>query len=216
MPTAATGHDTLNDDAAAALRRAIGFAGLFGLAGVAAIACTVRSTPPVAGIAADCLMAQEARWAAEANGAATIKVPAALQARRGEPAVAAALAEAQRQVQADRTAAETRRDRVIRRMDEVRADRDLRESQRSVLSIKVEQSYAERGAALARGDTAAVRTLDAAIMSLRIQAAKVTGDAAIASRTLNALGAQIMAQATADRNYANERLDTVRMQLRGG
>jgi len=216
MRTAMARHTSVNDDAAAALRRAIGFAGLFGLAGIAAVACTARTAPAMTGVAADRLLVQEARWSAQAGGATSIGVPPALRTRRGDPVVAAALTEAQRQLVADRALATARRAAVVHRMDKVRAVRDLRESQRSILGIKIEQAYSDRATAQARGDAAASQALDARLLSLRIQAAKALGDAAIASRTLNMLSARIASLADADRQRAARKLAAVRSELRGG
>lgn len=216
MRGAAGGEVLVNDDAAAALRRAIGFAGLFGLAGVAAIACTARADPPVADAATARLLVQEARWTARAEGAATIVVPPALGARRHDPSVAAALAEAQRQLHDDRAAAEARRDAVIRQMDEVRADRDLHESQRAVLEVKIDQAHAARAEATSHGDTAAVKAIDERLRSMRVETARSLDDATADSRALNALNARVMALVVADRRRAAQQRDDVRRQLRGG
>lgn len=206
---------SLNDDAAAALRRAVGFAGLFGLAGVAAIACTARTPQPVAGVAADRLLVQEALWTAEASGAPAIALPRALAVRRADPAIAAELAAAQRRLVADRGAAAAGRDAVIRRMDEARADRDLHEAQRTVAALKLDQAYVQREAAEQRHDAAALAALDAQTTMLKIEAARATGASARASRTLNALNARMLAMATAEHARVAHELEAVRNKLRG-
>lgn len=210
---ATSGHSTIEDDVSAALRRAVGFAGLFALTAVAAIACTARTPQPVAGIATDRLVAQEALWQAEANGAPAIAFPSALLARRKDPKVAAVLAEVQHQLGADRAAAAARRNAVLHRMDEVRAERDLRESQRAVLAMKIDQAYAM---AQAQGPTGTTPAFTQNLTLMKIQAAKTNGDVAMASRELNALGNRMMTLANAERARAAVRLETVRGQLRGG
>lgn len=204
---------TIEDDVSAALRRAVGFAGLFGLTAVAAIACTARTPQPVAGIATDRLLAQEALWQTELSGAPAIAFPPALLARRGDRAVASALTAAQQQLHTDRAAAAARRNVVLDRINELRADRDLHESQRAVLSLKIDQVYAraqQRGAA---GDMPA---LQRELMPLKIQMAKVDGDAARASRALQVLSDRMMTLATAEHTRAERHLTAVRDQLRGG
>lgn len=201
---------TVEDDVSAALRRAIGFAGLFGITAVAAIACTARNPQPVSGIAADRLAAQEALWQAEVSGAPAIAFPAPLLARRSDPKIAAVLAEAQDQLAADRTAAAARRGIVLRRMDEVRADRDLHESQRVVLSLKIEQAYLK----------AQQQGVDAGklpdVMALKVQAAKTNGDIALANREMNVLNDRMMSLANGEHTRAAGRLTAVRNQLQGG
>lgn len=210
---ATNGRSTIEDDVSAALRRAVGFAGLFALTAVAAIACTARTPQRVAGIATDRLIAQEALWQAEANGAPAIAFPSTLLARRKDPKVAAVLAEVQHELTADRAAAATRRNAVLQRMDEVRAERDLRESQRAVLSMKIDQAYAM---AQDHGPGGATPAFKQNLMLLKIQAAKANGDAAQASRELNALSNRMMTLANAERARAATRLATVRDQMRGG
>lgn len=201
---------TVEEDVSAALRRAIGFAGLFGLTAVAAIACTARNPQPVSGVAADRLMAQEALWQAEVNGAPAIAFPAPLLARRADPKIAAILAEAQHQLAADRTAAAARRHVVLQRMDEVRADRDLHESQRVVLSLKIEQAYLK---AQQRGTEAGQQP---EVMALKVQAAKANGDIALANREMNVLNDRMMSLANGEHARAEGRLTAVRTQLQGG
>ncbi|VXC84984.1 hypothetical protein [Sphingomonas sp. 8AM] len=201
---------SIEDDVSAALRRAFGFAGLFGLTAVAAIACTARNPQPVTGIAADRLAAQEALWQAEVSGTPAIAFPAPLLARRADPKVAGLLAGAQHQLAADRTAAAARRTVVLNRMAQVRADRDLHESQRTVLSLKIEQAY---GMAQQRRDDPA---LQREVMALKIQAAKANGDIALANREMNVLNDRMMSLANAEHARAEGRLAAVREQLRGG
>ncbi|GAA4222827.1 hypothetical protein GCM10022253_32210 [Sphingomonas endophytica] len=210
---ASSGRTTVEDDVSAALRRAFGFAGLFGLTALAAIACTARTPQPVSGLAADRLMAQEALWRTEASGAPTIAFPAALLGRRADPKIAALLGEAQHQLAADRAAAAARRAAVLQRIAEVRADRDLRESQSAVLSLKISQTYAR---AQQRGPATDQAALRHDLLLLRIQAAKATGDAALASRELKALDGRMMTLAKAEHARAKQRLTAVRDQLRGG
>jgi hypothetical protein len=97
-------------------------------------------------------------------------------------------------------------------MDAVRAERDQRESQRAVLSMKIDQAHAiaqAQGAA----DTPGFRQ---ELLLLKIQSAKTNGDIAMASRELNALSSRMMTLANAERARAAVRLETVRGQLRGG
>ncbi|MEG8037947.1 hypothetical protein QP166_00770 [Sphingomonas sp. LR60] len=204
---------TIEDDVSAALRRAIGFAGLFGLTAVAAIACTARTPQPVAGSATDRLMAQEALWQTELSGAPAIAYPPALLARRGNHEVAAALTAAQQQLTTDRAAAAARRNVVLQRISELRADRDLHESQRTVLSLKIDQVYAK---AQQRGTVDDTPALQRDLMPLKIQVAKVDGDAARASRELQVLNDRMLALATAEHRRAEQHLTAVREQLRGG
>jgi len=208
-----SGHSTIEDDVSAALRRAVGFAGLFGLTAIAAVACTARAPQPAAGIATDRLIAQEALWQAEASGAPTITFPAGLVTRRNDPQVASVLADAQRQLVADRAAAAARRNKVLQRIVEVRADRDLRESQRAVLSLKIDQAYAR---AQQSGIAPSAPDFQQTLMPLKIQVAKVNGDAALASRELNALGNRMTTLADAEHSRAIAHLSAVRDQLRGG
>ncbi|MFK3891090.1 hypothetical protein [Sphingomonas sp. NPDC079357] len=204
---------TVEDDVTAALRRAVGFAGLFGLTALAAVACTARSSQPASGITTDRLIAQEALWQAEVSGAPTIALPPALVARRADPKVAAVLADVQHQLAADRTAAAARRNMVLQRMTVVRADRDLRESQRAVLSLKIDQAY-ER--AQQRGTGGNSDPLQHELAQLKVQMAKVNGDAAMANRQLNTLNDRMMALANAEHARAAQHLSAVRDQLRGG
>lgn len=210
---AASGRSTVEDDIAAALRRGVAFAGLFAMTAVAAIACTARTPQPAAGIATDRLMAQEAMWQAEATGTPAIAFPPALLARRTDPKVAAILAEMQQQLSADRTAAAARRDAVVRQIDEARAERDLHESQRTVLLVKIDQASAlmqQRGPA---GMTPALRR---DLAALKLQEAKSYGGAVLASRKLKALTDQMVTLANAEHGRAAARLEAVRTQLRGG
>ncbi|MEH3123086.1 MAG: hypothetical protein PGN16_14105 [Sphingomonas phyllosphaerae] len=210
---ATSGRSTIEDDVSAALRRAFGFAGLFALTAVAAIACTARTPQPVAGIATDRLMAQEAMWQAEANDAQAIAFPPALLARRKDPKVAAVLADVQQQLTADRAASAARRTLVIRQIDEARAQRDLYESQRTVLSMKMDQAYAmmqQRGADRTSAASSHELTL------LKAEAAKANGEVVLATRKLNALSERMLTLANADRKRATAHLEQVRSQLRGG
>lgn len=207
---------TVNDDAAAALRRGLGFAALFGLAGVAAIACTARQPAPAAGIATDRLLVQEALWSAEANGASALVFPQPLRARHGDPMVAKAMTEAQQRFASDRQAAAARRDAIVRRIDEARADRDLNESRNTVVLLKLNEALGRRAAAQQRNDRAALPALDAEVQALKADAVKVGNGAANASRTANALVQQIATLVATDRARAAQRLEDVRASLRGG
>lgn len=210
---AASGRSTVEDDIAAALRRAVGFAGLFAMTAVAAIACTARTPQPVAGIATDRLMAQEALWKAEAARAPAVAFPPALLARRKEPKVSAILVEAQQQLSADRSASAARRSAVLRQMDEARAERDLHESQRTVLLVKIEQAHMLMQQ---RGPAGMTPALQNDLASLKIQEAKSYGGVVLASRKLKALTNQMMTLANAEQARATTRLESVRSQLRGG
>ncbi|KQN91001.1 hypothetical protein ASE95_12090 [Sphingomonas sp. Leaf231] len=206
---------TVNDDAAAALRRGVGFAALFGLAGVAAIACTARGAAPVPGPATDRLLAQEALWTAELTGASTLAFAPGLVARRNDPVAIAAMADARRRLMADAAAAEARRGVVLRRIDDARAERDLNESRNTVVMLKLDSALEKRSIAQQRGDRVEYAAQDQAIRTLRIVSAKAINDAAAASRTINALGEQMAVLAARDRDHAQRRLDDVRAKLRG-
>lgn len=201
---------TIEDDISAALRRAVAFSGLFAMTAVAAIACTPQ---PMAGIATDRLLAQEALWQAEANHASAIAFPSTLLARHKDPKVAAILAEVQKQLSVDRATSEARRNAVIRQIDEARAERDLHESQRTVLSVKIDQVYARQQQRSGEGMTPDRKQ---ELMNLKIQAAKASGDAILASRKLKALTDRMVTLADAEQARANTRLESVRSQLRGG
>lgn len=210
---AASGRSTVDDDIAAALRRAVAFAGLFAVTAVAAIACTARTPQPAAGIATDRLMAQEALWNAEATRASAIAFPPALLARRKDPKVATILAEVQQQLSADQSASTARRSAVLRQMDEARAERDLHESQRTVLLVKIEQASALMQQ---RGPAGITPGLQGDLASLKIQEAKSYGGVVLASRKLKLLTERMMTLANAEQARANTRLESVRTQLRGG
>jgi len=208
--------NTVNDDAAAALRRGLGFAALFGLAGVAAIACTARVPPPVAGIATDRLLAQEALWNAEVSDAAEPAFSAALLARRADPAVARAIADARQRLVADRAMAAARRDAVLRQLEDARATRNLGESRNVVAMMKLDGVYAKRAVAQQRQDVAALAALDAEARALKISGAAIVNDIAAANRTFTSLEQKIAADVARQHARAARQLADVRAQLRGG
>ena len=209
----ASGRSTVDDDIAAALRRAVAFAGLFAVTAIAAIACTARTPQPAAGIATDRLMAQEALWNAEATRASAIAFPPALLARRKDPKVATILAEVQQQLSADQSASAARRSAVLRQMDEARAERDLHESQRTVLLVKIEQAHALMQQ---RGSAGATPALERDLALLKVQEASSYGGVVLASRKLKLLTERMMTLAKAEQARADTRLESVRTQLRGG
>jgi hypothetical protein len=213
---ATIGRKTVNDDAAAALRRGFGFAALFGLAGVAAIACTARVPQPATGIATDRLLAQEALWNAEVSDAPEPAFAPALLERRGDPAVAKAIMATRRQLIAVRAAATARRDAVLRQLDDARAARDLAESRNAVVMMKLDGAFEQRAKTQQRHDTAALATVDADIRKLKIDLASIGNDVVVANRTVNALGQKIAAYAAQDKERAAQHLSDVRKQLRGG
>ncbi len=208
--------NTVNDDAAAALRRGLGFAALFGLAGVAAIACTARVPQPVAGIATDRLLAQEALWNAEVSDAAEPAFSAALLARRADPAVARAIADARQRLIADRAMAAARRDAVLRQLEDARATRNLGESRNVVAMMKLDGVYAKRAVAQQRQDVAALAALDAEARALKISGAAIVNDIAAANRTFTSLEQKIAADVARQHARAARQLADVRAQLRGG
>ncbi len=208
--------NTVNDDAAAALRRGLGFAALFGLAGVAAIACTARVPQPVAGIATDRLLAQEALWNAEVSDAAEPAFSAALLARRADPAVARAIADARQRLVADRAMAAARRDAVLRQLEDARATRNLGESRNVVAMMKLDGVYAKRAVAQQRQDVAALAALDAEARALKISGAAIVNDIAAANRTFTSLEQKIAADVARQHARAARQLADVRAQLRGG
>ncbi len=208
--------NTVNDDAAAALRRGLGFAALFGLAGVAAIACTARVPQPVAGIATDRLLAQEALWHAEVSDAAEPAFSAALLARRADPAVARAIADARQRLVADRAMAAARRDAVLRQLEDARATRNLGESRNVVAMMKLDGVYAKRAVAQQRQDVAALAALDAEARALKISGAAIVNDIAAANRTFTSLEQKIAADVARQHARAARQLADVRAQLRGG
>ncbi len=208
--------NTVNDDAAAALRRGLGFAALFGLAGVAAIACTARVPQPVAGIATDRLLAQEALWNAEVSDAAEPAFSAALLSRRADPAVARAIADARQRLVADRAMAAARRDAVLRQLEDARATRNLGESRNVVAMMKLDGVYAKRAVAQQRQDVAALAALDAEARALKISGAAIVNDIAAANRTFTSLEQKIAADVARQHARAARQLADVRAQLRGG
>lgn len=208
--------NTVNDDAAAALRRGMGFAALFGLAGVAAIACTARVPQPVAGIATDRLLAQEALWNAEVSDAAEPAFSAALLSRRADPAVARAIADARQRLVADRAMAAARRDAVLRQLEDARATRNLGESRNVVAMMKLDGVYAKRAVAQQRQDVAALAALDAEARALKISGAAIVNDIAAANRTFTSLEQKIAADVARQHARAARQLADVRAQLRGG
>ncbi len=208
--------NTVNDDVAAALRRGLGFAALFGLAGVAAIACTARVPQPVAGIATDRLLAQEALWNAEVSDAAEPAFSAALLARRADPAVARAIADARQRLVADRAMAASRRDAVLRQLEDARATRNLGESRNVVAMMKLDGVYAKRAVAQQRQDVAALAALDAEARALKISGAAIVNDIAAANRTFTSLEQKIAADVARQHARAARQLADVRAQLRGG
>lgn len=213
---ATIGRKTVNDDAAAALRRGFGFAALFGLAGVAAIACTARAPQPAPGIATDRLLAQEALWNAEVSDAAEPAFAPALLARRADPAVAKAIADARQRLVADRAVATARRDAVLRQLDDARAVRDRNESRNTVVMMKLDSVLAQKAAAQQGQGAAALSALEDQARALQIDAAGIANNVAAANRTMRALEQRIATFATQDKGRAARQLAAVREQLRGG
>lgn len=207
---------TLNDDAGAALRRAVGFAALFGLAGVASIACTARTPDRASIVATDRLLAEEARLTAQVHHAEAITFPSTLLARRSNPAVAEALASASRHFTADRATAEGHRAALIERIEAARAERDLFESRYTVLRLKNDLAMEHQAEARAAGDRAALAATSAEVASLHQQIAAAGEGAHRAAIRVQQLtrGMAMLAQASEAR--ATQQLEKVQAQLRGG
>lgn len=209
------GATATNDAAAAALRRAVGFAALFGLAGMTSLACTMRTPEPVSIAATDRLLAEEARLTAQLRGAEAIVFPTPLLARRHDPIVASALGTAQQRFVADRAAMETRRDRLAAQIGEARAERDLYESRRNVLLLKLEIAQDQRAAAQQRRDAPGVAALSPQIAAWRIEAAGIANGAARAAKRVNALEVQMATLARTTHAMTAQQLTQVQAQLRG-
>lgn len=206
----------LNDDAAAALRRAFAFAGLFGMAGLASIACTARVPDRVAIQGTDRLMAEEARLAALANGSETIAFPQTLLARRSDPHVAQSLAAAERRFTEERQAAAAQREALIRRIEDARAQRDLYEARRTVLRLKLDTALDARAAATQRHDQSTLASLAPQVRALQADVGAASEKAGIASARVNRLTGAIAAQARAFRARAATQRSAVQDRLRGG
>ncbi|PZQ61717.1 MAG: hypothetical protein DI544_03545 [Sphingomonas taxi] len=214
-PNMASTGSSMKDDATSTVRRAFGFAALFGLAGVASIACTMRVPTTVAAGEADRLYAEEARLVAQVDGADTIAFPPALLARRGDPAVAKAIAEAQQRLSTERATVAAERDGIVQQITAARADNDLFESRRTVLNLKLGEALERRAAAEQRHDPVAVQAIGEQVRTLQADAAGAAHGAAVANTRVGQLSARIARLAQASRDAASRELAQVRSRLRG-
>lgn len=193
--------------------RAVALAGAVGLAGLAALVATHRPHDPAGAVRIDRLHAEEARLVALHEGSDAITFPRDLLARRGEPAVASAMKEAQQGLLTERERLMARRDAIAQQISEARADRDLFEARNIVQQMKLVEALSTRDAARQRRDRIATATLDQQVDTLQRETVATSNGAADASRRANRLSVAMSNFARTTQAAAAGRLAAVRARL---